>query len=91
MQAFLSKFNHSSSIENKYLYKITGTEQATRRNAWWILRVEPQKLAVFTNLIKNGNLTLGEYGKVEDCGYGDEIPDSVLKKFGFNQLSGSAA
>ena len=91
MQAFLNKFDYLSSLENKCLYKITGKEEGTLLNAWWILRVEPQKLSLFSHVIKGGNVVLGNYGIIEDSGYGKEVPESVLEKFGFTQVSDPAA
>ena len=76
-------FTFVAAIKDKYLYKILGEEDITGKAAWWILRVTPEKLAVFSHIVKNDNIKLGEFGTILDSGYGAEIPDFLLRKFGF--------
>lgn len=77
------KFTQSIHQSNKYLYKIKGKDAPTGRQAWWILRVFPDKLTVFSARIKKGHLDLAEYANVLDSGFGDDVPEDILKKHGF--------
>lgn len=71
------------SNHKKYMYKIQGKDSRSGRQSWWILRVFPQKLVIFSAIIAKGNLDMADYGDVLDSGFGDEIPPEILKKHGF--------
>ena len=76
------KFLTKLGEEDKHLYKIIGTDRKAAEKAWWIIRVDPDKLAIFGSIIDKGNLTLSNYGEVLDSGFGEEIPEDILKKYG---------
>lgn len=73
------------SVENekKYLYKVLGKDSASGRDAWWVLRIFPEKLVIFSAIINKGHLDMSKYGKVLESGFGTSIPLEVLKRHGF--------
>lgn len=82
-QSKTSNFQSLVSNDDKYMYQIKGIDSPTKRDAWWIVRVRPDKLTIFAGLIKKGFLTLTDYGDILDSGFGTEIPADMLKKHGF--------
>lgn len=69
--------------QKKYLYKIQGQDKASGRAAWWIVRIFPEKLAIFSAIIDKGHIDMANYGEVLVSGFGDIIPEAVLQQYGF--------
>lgn len=70
--------------QKKYLYKVLGKDSASGRDAWWILRIRPEKLAIFSAIIDKGHLDMTKYGAVLESGFGTSIPPEVLERHGFS-------
>ncbi|MEZ5691598.1 MAG: hypothetical protein R3D71_08035 [Rickettsiales bacterium] len=77
------KFTSKVSNEDKYLYRIMGVDSESKRDAWWLVKVFPEKEVIFSRIIKNGNLCLTDYGTILSSGFGDIIPPETLKEHGF--------
>lgn len=71
------------SKQSKYLYKVRGDDAETGRKAWWILRVKPEKSAIFTKIIEKGHLRLTDYGEILESGFGEQESVKILEKYGF--------
>ncbi|MDX2074543.1 MAG: hypothetical protein SFX19_09320 [Alphaproteobacteria bacterium] len=69
--------------QKKYLYKVLGKDSVSGRDAWWVLRIKPEKLVIFSAIIDKGHLDMTKYGTVLESGFGTSIPPEVLKKHGF--------
>ncbi len=69
--------------DKKYLYKVLGKDSVSGRDAWWILRIRPDKLVIFSAIIEKGHLDMTKYGEVLESGFGTSIPPDVLTKHGF--------
>lgn len=76
-------FSSKVSNEDKYLYQILGVDSVSKRDAWWLVRVAPDKETIFSSIIKKGNLCLSDYGEILTSGFGKTIPTEVLKEHGF--------
>lgn len=78
-----NKFSALVNNQDKYLYRITGIDSVSKRDAWWLVRVFPQKEIIFSKIIKKGHLNLADYGEILTSGFGKTIPPEVLKEYGF--------
>lgn len=78
-----NKFTSKVSNQDKYLYRIMGVDSESGRDAWWLLRVFPNKEVIFSKIIHKGNLCLSDYGDILTSGFGKEIPPEILKEHGF--------
>lgn len=77
------KFTSKVNNQDKYLYRIMGVDSVSKRDAWWLVRVFPNKEVIFSKIIKNGNLRLTDYGDILTSGFGTTIPPEILKEYGF--------
>ncbi|MEQ1790024.1 MAG: hypothetical protein ABL857_06225 [Rickettsiales bacterium] len=78
-----NKFTSKVNSQDKYLYRIMGEDSVNNRDAWWLLRVFPNKEVIFSKIIQKGNLRLSDYGEILISGFGKEIPTEILKEYGF--------
>jgi len=78
-----NKFTSKVSNQDKYLYRITGVDAESKRDAWWLIRVFPNKEVIFSKIIKNGHLNLADYGEILISGFGKTIPPEILQEHGF--------
>lgn len=74
---------YKQDIEDKYLYRIMGTDSVSKRDAWWLVRVNPLQSDIFSKIISEGNLRLTDYGEILTSGFGSTIPPDILKEYGF--------
>ncbi|PIR32792.1 MAG: hypothetical protein COV36_03615 [Alphaproteobacteria bacterium CG11_big_fil_rev_8_21_14_0_20_44_7] len=71
------------SKEDKFLYKVIGTDSEYKLKAWWIIRVKPEKLPIFKSIISKGFLNFADYGEILESGFGSIIPQNILDEYGF--------
>lgn len=71
------------SKQSKYLYKVRGDDAETGHKAWWILRLKPEKSAIFVKIIEKGHLCLSDYGEILVSGFGEQTPPEILEEYGF--------
>ncbi len=69
------------SFTKSHLFrKVTGQYQG--KAAWWILQLEPLKASIFEKDVALGRaLALDRYGAVLEKGYGENPPETSLRRW----------
>jgi len=53
---------------------------AKGRKAWYALELSPKAYSGYCQAIRQGDLNLGDYGKVLESGWG-ELPENIRQKY----------
>lgn len=81
--ASIWEFDDYVSKRPNQLYRVLGVDSVSKRNAWWVVFVFPDKEQEFSRVIKDGNLRLTDYGLILESGFGEKLTDGALKRYGF--------
>jgi len=66
------------SRDRHLLRLVTGKNQGS--DAWWYIRVKPEKMALYVRRVKSEFIDLADYGEILYCGWGKEPPEDIKKK-----------
>lgn len=72
--SFTKKLDNSRG----YLIRLV-TAKIGDKTAWWVVKITPEKFEVFKVKFKNG-INLSAFGEVLYKGWGETVPENILKK-----------
>lgn len=75
-------FRIQSSKTNNLIEVVLANDH-TNRKAYYVIKLYPDKRKLFYVAVKRNELDLDVYGDVLECGYGEEVPEAVRKKYNF--------